>query len=379
MERTGFFSADSHVNEPPEAWERIPKNLRSRGPHFVQNPPGLKGLYMVFDGHDPDPVGMTFTAGVEKQDGGIRKVIENFKWEDWRGPWDPAARLGDMDRDGVWAEAIYPSLARNFYTLKGDEEALQKAGLKAYNDWIRDYCGVAPNRLLALCLLSALDVEWSIEEMKRCAKLGIKGAVLPSALPEGQSYADPVYDPLWTVAQDMDVPLHFHVNIPQGRDRSRLKVVTTVQRGHMAVRRNISEPIGLLTDLIFGQVLEHYPRLRFVFAEYELAWLHPFISKMDGSLERTRSESPNAPTLRDLPSECIKRQVYITFQDDRLGVLAAEHLGMAGNYLWASDYPHGGSTWPHSREIVKAQFEGISDKIERKLTWENSAKFYGLD
>ena len=118
MEPKGFFSADSHVNEPPEAWERIPKNLRSHGPHFVQNPPGLKGLYMVFDGHDPDPVGMTFTAGVDKQEGGIRKVIENFKWEDWRGPWDPAARLGDMDRDGVWAEAIYPSLARNFYTLK---------------------------------------------------------------------------------------------------------------------------------------------------------------------------------------------------------------------------------------------------------------------
>lgn len=379
MEPIRFFSADSHVNEPPEAWERIPKNLRSRGPHFVQNPSGLKGLYMVFEGHDPDPVGMTFTAGVEKQDGGIRKVIENFKWEDWRGPWDPAARLGDMDRDGVLAEAIYPSLARNFYTLKGDEVPLQKAGLKAYNDWIRDYCGVAPKRLLALYLLSALDVEWSIEEMKRCAKLGFKGGVLPSALPDGQSYADPVYDPLWATAQDMEVPLHFHVNIPQGRDRSRLKVITTVQRGHQSVRRNISEPIGLLTDLVFGKVMEHYPNLRFVFAEYELNWLHPFISRMDGALERTRSESPNSPMLRDLPSECIKRQVYITFQDDRLGVLSAEHLGMTANYLWASDYPHGGSTWPHSREIVKAQFEGISDKIERKLTWENSAKFYGLD
>jgi predicted TIM-barrel fold metal-dependent hydrolase len=83
--------------------------------------------------------------------------------------------------------------------------------------------------------------------------------------------------------------------------------------------------------------------------------------------------------LRDLPSECIKRQVYITFQDDRLGVLAAEHLGMAENYLWASDYPHGGSTWPHSQEIVKAQCVGIPEKIARKLTWENAAKFYGLN
>jgi hypothetical protein len=72
-----------------------------------------------------------------------------------------------------------------------------------------------------------------------------------------------------------DFPLHFHVNIPQGRDRSRLKVVSTVQRGHIAVRRNILEPIGLLTDLIYGKVLENYPRLRFVFAEYELSWVAP--------------------------------------------------------------------------------------------------------
>jgi predicted TIM-barrel fold metal-dependent hydrolase len=156
-------------------------------------------------------------------------------------------------------------------------------------------------------------------------------------------------------------------------------VVTTVQRGHIAIRRNILEPIGLLTDLIYGKVLENHPRLRFVFAEYELSWLHPFITTMDGAVERSRSESPNAPMLRDLPSECIKRQIYITFQNDPLGVAAAEHLGMVDNYLWASDYPHGGSTWPNSQDIVRAQCEGIPEKVQKKLTWENAAKFYGLD
>ena len=185
MPEPKLFSADSHVNEPPEAWERIPKNLREHGPRFVQDPPGKKGLYMVFDGHEPDPVGMTFTAGKEKTGGNFRNVIENFTWEDWRGPWDANARLGDMDLDGVTMEVLYPSMARNFFSLKGDETPLQKAGLVAYNDWLLDYCNVAPKRLLGLCLLSALDVDWSLEEMKRSAKRGHKGAVLPSALPEG--------------------------------------------------------------------------------------------------------------------------------------------------------------------------------------------------
>ena len=67
-----------------------------------------KASYMVFDGHEPDPVGMTFTAGQDKASGGIRKVIETFKWENWRGPWNPAARIGDMDLDGVRMEVLYP-------------------------------------------------------------------------------------------------------------------------------------------------------------------------------------------------------------------------------------------------------------------------------
>ena len=42
----------------------------------------------------------------------------------------------------------------------------------------------------------------------------------------------PRFDPLWTAAQDMDFPLHFHINIIQGRDRmaARLKVITAPAR-----------------------------------------------------------------------------------------------------------------------------------------------------
>ncbi len=376
MEEPRLFSADSHVNEPPDAWDRIPKNLRVRGPHFVQDPPGLKGLYLVFDGHEPDPVGMTFTAGIDKADGGIRKVIENFKWENWRGPWDPVARLSDMDRDGVEMEVLYPSMGRNLYSLKGEETPLQKAGLRAYNDWLRDYCSAAPKRLIGLGLLSALDIDWSIGELRHCAKLGHKGVLLPAALPEGQSYAASDFDPLWAAAQDTGFAIHFHASIIQGRDRSRLKVVSDLERGFNSVKRAILEPLGLVTHLVFGGVLERFPRLKIVLAEYDLCWLYPFLSKMDVSLRKSESQTRNAVRLSALPSDYIRRQVYATFQEDRIGVLGADVFEMADNFMWASDYPHGNSTWPHSKEAVTAQFEGLPGELKKDLTWGNAARFY---
>jgi predicted TIM-barrel fold metal-dependent hydrolase len=380
MEEVRICSADSHVNEPPAAWDRIPKGLRERGPHFVQDPPGKKGLYMVFDGHEPDPVGATFTAGKGKGPGVIAKTIETFTWEQWRGPWDSAARLVDMDTDGVGVEVLYPSMGRNLYTLRGEEVPLQQAGIRSYNDWLNEYCRVDSKRLVGLCLLSPLDVDWSVREMERSARLGHKGALLPSGLPEPMSYGDPGFAPIWQAAESMQFPLHFHVNIVQGADRTvaRATALSLLQQGRRAMRRAIMEPLNLLTDLIYGRVLDDHPRLRLVFAEYDLSWVLPFLAKMDSGVRRARAENANAPTLKTLPSEAVRRQVSITFQEDRAGLAGALAAGLLDNCMWASDYPHGGSTWPHSRDIIRSQTEGLAAAAARKLLWDNAALLYGL-
>jgi predicted TIM-barrel fold metal-dependent hydrolase len=46
--------------------------------------------------------------------------------------------------------------------------------------------------------------------------------------------------------------------------------------------------------------------------------------------------------------------------------------------MWASDYPHGGATWPNSQEIVAAQLAGLDEETVHKLVWGNTAKFYGI-
>lgn len=375
-----IISADSHVNEPEAAWERIPKDLREKGPHFVQNPPGKKGLHMVFDGYTPDPVGATFTAGRKRADGSIREAIENFTWDSFPGPWEPNARIVDMDKDGVEVEVLFPSMGRNLYGLKASEAALQQAGMRSYNDWLADYSKVAPKRLIALALLSGTNVEWSLQEMQRCVKNGHKGVMLPSGLPDGLTYADPRYEPLWSAAADLGIAIHYHINIVEGADRTanRQAATSLPSIGRRAIRRSALEALDLLSDLTFGGVLDRHPKLNVVMAEYDLGWILPFMTKMDSGLKRARSENRDAQKMSLLPSELVRRQVFITFQEDIGGLMGARAIGLTDNCLWASDYPHGGSTWPDSLEAIRTQTASLSAAETEKIVWSNASKLYSL-
>jgi predicted TIM-barrel fold metal-dependent hydrolase len=79
-----------------------------------------------------------------------------------------------------------------------------------------------------------------------------------------------------------------------------------------------------------------------------------------------------------LPSEFCHRQVYYTFMDDRGAVLAREIIGPA-NLLWASDYPHTDSSYPHSRELIEEICAGVPPADRRQLIHENSAALYRFD
>ena len=380
MPPAGFISADSHVNEPVAVWDAIPEGLRQRGPHFIQDPPGKKGLYICFEGHEPDPVGQTFLAGTGRDPALVKDTIENFTWDRWPGPWDPHARPADMDRDGVAIEVLYPSMARNFYSLHGDDSALQLAGIEAYNDWITGYCAAQPDRLFAIAMVSVLDIPWSVEEMRRCAKLGHKGVMLPCGMADGTRYNDPAFELLWAAAEELGFAIHFHVNIWQGADRDAYARGEAGMRqvGARLLKRSIYDPSELLADLVFGLVCENHPNLRFVFAEYELTWVLPFMTRMDGNARRFGQEHPELPHLTLSPSDTVRRQIHFTFQNDRAGIKGAEALGLLDNCMWASDYPHGGATWPHSQEIVAAQLAGFDEATAHNLVWGNAAKFYGI-
>ena len=63
------------------------------------------------------------------------------------GGWDPAARLKDMDLDGVQAEVLYTTCAFVLFWL--EDAALQEACF-LYNDWLAEFCRYDPKKFAGL-------------------------------------------------------------------------------------------------------------------------------------------------------------------------------------------------------------------------------------
>ncbi len=365
MEQGTIFSADSHTIEPADLWlERLDRNFRDRAPRVVSGYEGRQGSYFVAEGLAPFPIGGAFAAGKDPRDLGKNQVAG---YEDARpSGWDPVERIKDQEVDGVEGEVLYTTLGMFLFHLQDLE--LQWACFRAYNDWVAEFCSYNPRRLVGLGLIAMGDLGAAVAELERIARKGLRGAMIPASPPGERPYSDPCFDRFWAAAQDLHMPVSLHIltgkkNIQLGRGRvaSYMSIVHEIQ--------------NTLTDLIYGGVVERFHRLKLVSAENDIGWIAHYLDRLDYCYRALRFVDPTP--LKMPPSEYFRRQVYATFMDDRAGVLTHELVG-SGSLMWASDFPHRASTWPHSREVVEKNFAGVSEEAKRKMVGENVKRLYGL-
>lgn len=360
-----IFSADSHTMEPPDLWvRRLDRRLRDRAPQVVKDYQGKTGSFFVAEGLIPFPVGGGFAAGKDPKDLARNQSVG---YEQARpSGWDPGERLKDQDIDGVEGEVLYTTLGMFLFHLQDLE--LQWACFRAYNDWVAEFCGHAPRRLIGLGLVALQDVAEAVRELQRIARKGLRGAMINAAPPGDVPYSDPHFDPVWAAAQDLALPVSLHiltgkrsVQMGKGRVASTMMIIHEVQNS--------------LIDFLYNGVLERFPRLTLVSAENDIGWIAHYLYRLDVLYETLRYVDPTPITMP--PSAYFKRQVYATFQDDRPGVMTYEFAG-ENNLLWASDFPHRASTWPRSHEVIRRNFAGIPAAVTRKITYENVHRVYGI-
>src|SRR5688572_6174973 len=158
------ISADSHINEPPDMFERMPDNLKDVRPKLVSVERG--DAWVMAPGLPPRLVSTSAVAGKKFEE----YMKEPVTYANMRpGSFDPKARIEDMEIDGVEAEILFPGIMRD--VGKVVPEARLEA-CKAYNDWMAEFCSHDPDRLLGLAVLAVEDGEGAVEELKRVRKLG---------------------------------------------------------------------------------------------------------------------------------------------------------------------------------------------------------------
>ncbi len=361
------ISADSHVLEPADLWtSRIERRYRDRAPHVIHEVKGARGDFFVCEGLRPFPVSGLAVAGVDPEDFG-EKMLAGYEAVRPSG-WDPVERIKDQDVDGVEAEVLYTSLGMMLYGI--EDGGLRAACFRAYNGWLADFCRHDPRRLAGVGLIPMDDVQDAVAEVKRSVDLGLKGGMIWGSPPADRPYDDPIWDPLWAAAQEAGLPLSLH--ILTGSEGSGLDG-TTVMKAYPSLPHRMERSIS---DLIFGGALERFPRLRIISAENDIGWIAHYLQRLDHAYQKYRYLE-RTPVTPEPPSFYFRRQVYATFQDDRVGVLTREFVGV-GNLMWASDFPHSDSTWPHSREVIEREFAGVPEADTRRIIGENCRELYGI-
>jgi len=383
-----LISADSHVNEPPEAWARVQKQYGERAPRVVKDPPGVpKGTWLLIDGLPP--VGLShYSKGlVVGKNHGISEVEqekhletirfnENFRYEDYPGGWEPAARLRDQDIDGVAAEILFSSAVRQLYSVA--DEPFQRAIFRSYNAWLQEFCSHNPERLIGLAILSILDIEHAVADIGEYSKAGFRGVQIPTRIKDS-GYYEAKYEPIWAALEETGMIVNVHTSATQGVARKHYEGPRDVdpKKQSLGLANKQAPAQQFLGNLILSGVFDRHPRLKVVCAEFDVGWVANLVQQVDYWFGRASTYDAEKNINKQPPSAYFKSNAFFTYQDDRAGVLTTPVFG-ADNFLWASDYPHGVTTWPNSQATVERNCAGIDPAVKRKLNRDNVAKLYGL-
>jgi predicted TIM-barrel fold metal-dependent hydrolase len=284
---------------------------------------------------------------------------------------DPAARIADMDYEGVDVNLTLPSGWFGTWTA-GDDVALEMAMYRAYHRWMDEYCGAFPRRLGGVILAGARDIAGALAEMRLWGRAAWAWGVLVYA-PAGMPLDHPDLEPLYAAAAELDLALVLHTftvmppYAPGGLDTW----------DNLWLQRSAAHPwCGMrnMAALIGSGVMDRHPSLRIATLEAGHGWLPFWIRRLDEHAETIRAALPR---LRHRPSEYVTGGRY--FQSIEIPEGAALTNAVAeliGDdvLVYASDYPHGESHFPQSTALVLGW--DMPPARKRKLLWDNARRLY---
>ena len=288
---------------------------------------------------------------------------------------DGAARLLDMDLDGVQTEVIYSELS--FFRYCDFLEEGQLETTVAFNEVLHDFAAPDPSRLVVSYQITIQDIRAAMAEVERVASIGAKSLQLPVSPPElgYPDYYHERYDPLFALIQETGLPICCHIGLNTGLDDlvSRDPTPNNALMTPMAML-STAEPLGMW---ILGGVFERFPDLKVVFVEPGVGWVPWWLNLIDDMVVRQDYETPE---LTELPSHYFHQNVFITFIDESEALTFEPFRYRIGveNIMWSSDYPHPISSFPNSRSVAAESVAALPEREGELITSGNAKRVWNL-
>lgn len=381
MER--IVDADGHVLEPPDVWARhVEPAWRERAIRVRRGDDGRD--FLEIDGR---PARLT-TPEMLGGFGGMGKSLEELAAACLSGRYaenapapavDARARIALLERDGIEHALLYPSLGLQWEAEVADP-AYALAHTRAYNRWIEDFCRDSGGRLAPVAHLTLGDAAAAAAELRRAVRAGARGGFLLPFTLDGLPHGHPAHDPLFAAAEELDAPIALHTGIdPPSRSLHHrfdgLAWPEGVLQGIWYLQMMFPQAVQqAFTTFFLHATFDRFPKLKLVVLESGASWLGFWLDRMDALY---RSPLRVTMTLREPPSEYVRRQCWISADPDERALAATIAYVGADRFLWATDYPHSDHGADYMQELRELAAT-LPAEARRRLVGANAAALYRL-
>ncbi len=379
-----IIDADTHLSEPADLWtSRAPARYRDLVPQ--QRQINGRGRWVI--GGDID-LGGTGASSVVDPQGGKTYGVGWMKLdvsEVHAASSQIPARLAMMDRLGVYAQIMYPNLAGfgNQAFLRVQDPELRLLCAQIYNDAGAEHQEQSGQRIFTMALVPWWDIDAAVQEVRRCAAMGLRGVVTCSN-PEDAGLADlsrPDWEPFFEACQELGMSINFHIGSSQREMDFYGKTSwpshgneTRLALGSANLFMGNARVIG---NLIYAGVAERFPGCKFVSVESGVGWVPFYLDALDYEMHETMPNDGKKLSL--LPSEYYKRQFYSCFWFERTGLVGAIAALGAETVLFETDFPHPTCLYPDGRDHIRSSLAQLDDYTRRRVLQDNAAALYRIE
>ncbi len=275
--------------------------------------------------------------------------------------WNLDRRLRDMDAAGVDIQVLSPAPFLFFYNLS-PQDCQERA--RRLNTAIAEIVYAHPDRFRGMATVPMQDPELAAAELEYAiSELGLHGLEMCSNV-DGRNLDEPDFRPFFETVQRLDVPVFVHPTNVAGRDR--------LQRYYLG--NLIGNPLDTaicIASLIFGGVLDAYPRLKMIFAHGG-----GHTAFVVGRWNHGHRLRPECQALPRPPETYLRRLYYDTLCHHPRALQYLVDLVGSSQIVMGTDYPFDmGDTQPLK---TIAQLDDLSRADREAMRGETAADLYNI-